>query len=55
MELLTEFRRELLKSIEQLDKDEFYTKAEISTIIKQCYTKAKSRCDEQEILASDES
>jgi hypothetical protein len=46
MDLLTEFRRTLLKKIEKLPSDEFYTKKEISGIVAAAYTEAKTECEE---------
>jgi len=54
-DLLTEFRRELLKTIEKLDEDEFYTKKNIASLVRTCYVRAKTRCDEQEVSTEDES
>jgi len=46
MELLTEFRRQLLKKTEKLDSDGFYTKREIATLVQDAYRKAKDECEE---------
>ena len=55
IDLLTEFRRELLKTIEKLDDDEFYTKKNIASLVKSCYNRAKTRCDEQKVSSANES
>tara|TARA_R110000751_G_scaffold263891_1_gene363077 strand:+ start:81 stop:239 length:159 start_codon:yes stop_codon:yes gene_type:complete len=42
-ELITEFRRELMKSISKIADDEFLTKAEVDSLILKSYERAKRK------------
>ena len=54
MDLLTEFRRELMKATSQIEPDAFLTKAEVEGVIRNAYGSAKSRCqDDEDVLAPD--
>ena len=55
MDLLTEFRRELMKAINEIKADDFLTKGEVEGLIRNAYGKAKDRCeDDEDVLAPDE-
>lgn len=54
MDLLTEFRRELMKSIDKIQADDFLTKKEVSNLINQSYARAKQRCADDEVSLADE-
>lgn len=54
MNLLTEFRRELMKAINGIKDDDFLTKGEVESLIRNAYGDAKKRCeDDEDVLASD--
>ena len=54
MNLLTEFRRGLMKAINAIKPDDFLTKGEVESLISKAYGAAKKRCEEDEdVLASD--
>ena len=55
MDLLTEFRRELMKAINAINPDDFLTKTEVEGLIRNAYGKAKDRCEsDEDVLAQDE-
>jgi hypothetical protein len=54
MDLLTEFRRELLKAVTQLNPEDFYTKSEVDNLIRESYGRAKQRCANDEVSLEDE-
>lgn len=54
MNLLTEFRRGLMKAINAIKPDDFLTKSEVESLISNAYGAAKKRCeDDEDVLASD--
>ncbi len=54
MNLLTEFRRGLMKAINAIKPDDFLTKGEVESLIYKSYVAAKKRCeDDEDVLASD--
>ena len=55
MDLLTEFRRALMKATNAMNPEDFYTKDEVESLIKNAYGSAKKRCEaDEDLLASDE-
>jgi len=52
-ELILEFRRELVRSISQLDEDVFLNKLEIKQFIDKCYGRAKVRARTEEDTIED--
>jgi hypothetical protein len=50
-ELITEFRRDLMKSISKIKDDDFLTKKEVDTLINKSYERAKR---ESEVSSEDE-
>ncbi len=50
-DLLTEFRREILKSMQNLADDGFYTKEELSNLINKSYGRAKKQCESSEAIS----
>ena len=54
MDLLTEFRRELMKAINAINPDDFLTKQEVEGVIRNAYGEAKNRCEnDEDVLAPD--
>jgi len=52
-ELITEFRRELVRGISKMDDDTFYTKGEIEKFINKSYGRAKDRAITEEDITTD--
>jgi len=52
-ELITEFRRELVRGISKMDDDTFYTKGEIEKFINKSYGRAKDRAITEEDITED--
>jgi hypothetical protein len=52
--LLTEFRRELMRSINKISDDDFRSKDEVADLINKAYARAKQRCADDEVSLEDE-
>lgn len=51
--LIIEFRRELMRGISKMDSDTFLTKEEVKNFIDKCYGQAKDRANAEEDIIED--
>lgn len=47
-DLLTAFRKELLKATNRMADDDLHTTSEVESLIKSCYGRAKKQCEPSE-------